>query len=82
MVSRPVDSSMRSRQTGQVGSSIREGVGGARGLVVREEAVGGWGVEGMGFVEGVKGSLVISGNDVEAEEVEGVRKAIDLTKTT
>ena len=73
---------MRSRQTGQVGSSIREGVGGASGLVVREEALGGWGVEGIGFVEGVKGSLAMSGNDLEEEEVKGVRKAIDLTKTT
>ena len=77
-----MDSSIRSRQTGQVGSSIKDGVGGARGLVVRDEAVGGWGVEGLGFVEGVKGSLVMSGNDVEGEEVEEVRKAIDLTKTT
>ena len=33
MVNRPVVSSMRSRQTGQVGNSISAGVGGARGLV-------------------------------------------------
>lgn len=33
MVRRPVVSSMRSRQTGQVGSSTRAGVGGARGFV-------------------------------------------------
>jgi hypothetical protein len=36
MVRRPVVSSMRSRQTGQVGSSIRDGVLGARGLAVVE----------------------------------------------
>jgi hypothetical protein len=36
MVKRPVVSSMRSRQTGQVGSSISEGVRGARGLAVVE----------------------------------------------
>ena len=35
MVNKPVVSSMRSRQTGHVGNSIREGVGGARGLVDR-----------------------------------------------
>jgi hypothetical protein len=35
MVRRPVVSSIRSRQTGQVGNSIREGVGGARGLAER-----------------------------------------------
>lgn len=34
IVSRPVVSSMRSRHTGQVGSSINAGVGGAKGLVV------------------------------------------------
>lgn len=37
---RPVDSSMRSRQTGQVGSSIRAGVGGAGGLEDRDEEEG------------------------------------------
>lgn len=36
MVNNPVVSSIRSRQTGQVGSSISEGVGGARGLLERE----------------------------------------------
>ena len=39
IVSRPVVSSMRSRQTGQVGSSTRDGVGGATGLVEREAEV-------------------------------------------
>ena len=39
MVKRPVVSSIRSRHTGQVGSSTREGVGGARGLAVRDEDV-------------------------------------------
>lgn len=32
IVNKPVVSSMRSRQTGQVGSSTREGVGGAKGF--------------------------------------------------
>jgi hypothetical protein len=35
MVSRPVVSSIRSRQTGHVGNSISDGVGGARGLAER-----------------------------------------------
>ena len=34
IVSSPVVSSIRSRHTGQVGSSINAGVGGAKGLVV------------------------------------------------
>lgn len=71
-MSRPVDSSIRSRQTGQVGISIREGVGGAIGFEERD-------VEGdnaetcRGAFEeaepvdlltvGVKGSFVMSGND-------------------
>jgi hypothetical protein len=64
IVSRPVVSSMRSRQTGQVGSSTKEGVGGGMGFVVSgEEAVT---LEGSGAVgwlvgAGVKGSLVRSG---------------------
>ena len=69
---------MRSRQTGQVGSSISDGVGGASGFVVRDELVG-CRVDGG---EGVKGSLVISGKEVEGVVGEGVTKAIDLTKTT
>jgi len=36
MVRRPVVSSIRSRHTGQVGNSINDGVGGARGFAVRE----------------------------------------------
>jgi hypothetical protein len=39
MMSRPVDSSMRSRQTGQVGSSTKAGVGGARGFAVKDAAI-------------------------------------------
>lgn len=69
---RPVVSSMRSRHTGQVGSSISEGVGGASGLAVSEEAsVGGstgeeLDADGRGAVgcfvgAGVKGSLARSG---------------------
>ena len=79
MVSSPVDSSMRSRQTGHVGSSIRAGVGGGAGLVrvrevdiVEEEgfvAGAGWVTEVPGegeelrAIEGVKGSFVISGKE-------------------
>ena len=74
-----MDSSIRSRQPGQVGSSIRAGVGGGAGLVRVREAVAvdeeslvvgaGWviGVLGGGeegkFMEGVKGSLVMSGKE-------------------
>jgi hypothetical protein len=39
-MSRPVDSSIRSKQTGHVGSSTKAGVGGASGLAVREVAIG------------------------------------------
>lgn len=49
----PDVSSMRSRQTGQVGSSTREGVGGGKGF---REVV--W------EVEGVKGSWESSGKEV------------------
>jgi hypothetical protein len=73
MVRSPVVSSIRSRQTGQVGSSTSEGVGGARGFVVSDEAREGGSMEGdtlepagRGAVgsfmgAGVKGSLVRSG---------------------
>ncbi len=61
---------MRSRQTGQVGSSISAGVGGALGLVLRDaEGSGGACVvvpvklEFSGFLEGVKGSFVMSGKE-------------------
>jgi len=64
---------MRSRHTGQVGSSTSDGVGGASGLVVRDEASDGGsageealGATGRGAVGcfvgvGVKGSFVRSG---------------------
>lgn len=93
MVSNPVVSSMRSRQTGHVGSSISEGVGGARGLAVRVDAT----VEDCEVdvtlpgtdvtislldLAGVKGSLVISGNDELSETWLGVRNSTDLMKTT
>lgn len=89
MVSRPVDSSIRSKQTGQVGSSIRAGVGGATGLELREtleredcsavpvvfdvSILGG---------EGVKGSLVISGKVGSWLFAGGNRSSTDLMKTT
>ena len=54
MVRSPVDSSMRSRQTGQVGNSMSAGVGGARGLVLvgREDEDGWDGVKGSSFMVG------------------------------
>lgn len=66
-----MDSSIRSRHTGQVGSSIRAGVRGAGGFEERElEDTGvAWRaevVEERGrdlFIEGVKGSFVISGKE-------------------
>ena len=39
IVNKPLVSSMRSRHTGHVGSSIKDGVGGANGF---EESVGAW----------------------------------------
>ena len=36
MVSNPVDSSIRSKQTGHVGSSTKAGVGGAKGFVLKD----------------------------------------------
>lgn len=62
---------MRSRHTGQVGNSMREGVGGAIGLVFREpddNVVEGAGVavdgcDSVVTLRGVKGSLLISGKD-------------------
>lgn len=41
IVRRPVVSSIRSRQTGHVGSSIRDGVGGGNGLRCVDEGVNG-----------------------------------------
>ena len=65
-------SSMRSRHTGQVGSSTSEGVGGGKGLR-----------KVCGAGEGVKGSCESSGKEVFGWwEVLGVWKVIDLTKTT
>lgn len=60
MVRRPVVSSMRSRQTGQVGSSTREGVGGGRGFRASGEAA-----ESAGKVDwvGVNGSRDMSGKE-------------------
>jgi hypothetical protein len=70
-VSKPVVSSILSRHTGHVGNSTSEGVGGARGLVERDDAkesgsAAGETVEGNGAVgsldaAGVKGSLMRSG---------------------
>ena len=89
-MSRPVDSSIRSRHTGHVGSSTRAGVGGAIGFVLNEldGMVDGWlfvlvapGISVLD-ADGVKGSLVISGKDGSWPAVSRARNSIDLTKTT
>lgn len=59
-------SSMRSRQTGHVGSSTRECVGGGKGLRY------------VGFEEGVKGSC----GEGEGKDVLGVWRVMLLTKRT
>lgn len=78
-------SSMRSRQTGQVGSSTREGVGGGRGFRARLAAFGSVGLNVVDNV-GVKGSWDMSGNELEAaarlEAGEGVSNMMDLMKMT
>jgi hypothetical protein len=66
MISRPVVSSIRSRQTGQVGSSTSAGVGGARGFVVRDVGIADSVDAGLtaldeGCEDGMKGSLVMFG---------------------
>ena len=87
MVNRPVDSSIRSRHTGQVGSSIKAGVGGACGLDEREFVTIGdaWrlalGVPAF-VTEGVKGSFVMSGKDDSCPGRSWVRNSMDLTNTT
>ena len=89
IVRRPVDSSMRSRHTGQVGSSIRAGVGGALGFVPRDfEGSGGACIVVLGelkfsgFLEGVKGSFVMSGKEESWPAISLIRNSMDLTKTT
>ena len=90
-----MDSSIRSRQTGHVGSSIRDGVGGAIGFVLSEDVatvpdggnldvgeVGEVGGAAWPFPEGVNGSLVMSGKDDSWLVVEGALNSMDLTKTT
>ena len=79
-----MDSSIRSRQTGQVGSSTRERVGGARGLLVRL-AEGCWAFEAersLLILEGVKGSLDMSGKEAPVSSSSRVRNSTDLMKTT
>lgn len=66
-------SSMRSRQTGHVGSSTREGVGGGKGFRC---------VVGAGEGEGVKGSWESSGKEVFGCEEVGVWKVMLLMNTT
>lgn len=88
MLSSPVDSSIRSKHTGQVGNSIKAGVGGATGFEFNEAderdcstvlvAVD---VSGLGG-EGVNGSLVMSGNEGPSLFAGGPCNSTDLTKTT
>lgn len=73
MVIKPVVSSMRSKHTGQVGSSTRFGVGGGKGFRLLEAAT-------EDDDEGVKGSWFRLGN--VRFSLMGVSKVIDLTKTT
>lgn len=93
MVSRPVVSSMRSRQTGQVGSSTRDAVGGAIGFAVSDGAMDGASIgddtldAGNGAVGclagvGVKGSLARSGYDEGSRFEASDWKVMDLMKTT
>ena len=85
-----MDSSIRSRQTGQVGNSTKDGVGGAWGLDDREldEMGAPCRVEDVELgasclvTEGVKGSLVMSGKEASCPGVSCVRNSMDLTKTT
>ena len=90
MVNSPVDSSIRSRHTGHVGSSMRAGVGGAIGFVFRD-------VEGIEddcpfavkvvvlsifAFDGVKGSFVMSGKELACPVFSSARNSMDLTNTT
>lgn len=83
MVRRPLVSSIRSRHTGQVGSSTRDAVGGGNGLVVKgcgavskegsedddgREVAAGMGAIGLGWAAGVKGSFVFKGKLVGSVE--------------
>jgi hypothetical protein len=85
---------MRSRQTGQVGSSTRAGVGGACGFAVSDVLIegpstgdetsvaGGRGAVGSLVGAGAKGSFVRSGYEVGSRFESPFWKLIDLTKTT
>jgi hypothetical protein len=85
---------MRSRQTGQVGSSTKAGVGGACGFAVSEVAIdgpstgegtvlaGGRGAVGCLVGAGANGSFVRSGYEVGSRFESPFWKLIDLTKTT
>ena len=64
MVSRPVVSSMRSRHTGQVGNSTRDGVGGGNGFNAKLAPTPG---SVCVFALGVKGSRFVSGNEDEVD---------------
>ena len=91
-MSNPVVSSILSKQTGQVGNSTREGVGGAKGFVVREDAkeddstgdgtAPGKGAIGWLVAAGVKGSWVMFGKLDGSLFGPAIWKLNDLTKTT
>ena len=85
MVKSPaVDSSMRSKHTGQVGSSMSAGVGGAIGFVKRLFEEGRPLLFGDVFFapSGEKGSLAMSGKVLTSSEFPRALNSMDLTKTT
>lgn len=81
---------MRSKQTGHVGNSNSEGVGGGAGLVeiwvaaAADEEADTAGIAGRGPWEGKNGSFDISGKATEEAWLleEGFWNCIDLMKTT
>ncbi len=85
-----MDSSIRSRQTGHVGNSMRSGVAGAIGFMLRDlvesEELGATVLAELDFSvlcgEGVKGSLVMSGKDGSCPSICCTLNSIDLMKTT
>lgn len=78
MVRRPVVSSIRSRQTGQVGNSTSDGVGGGNGLRARLVPI----LESGATPRlGVNGSWLVSGKE-GLSCANGVWKTMDLINIT
>ena len=87
MVAKPFVSSIRSRHTGQVGNSTKEGVGGGAGFDVRAgpdrpevSRAGAW--EVLWVHVGVNGSFVVTGKLDGSLFASSVLNCIDLTNTT